>query len=34
MPPWMAGWSVLTRPSIISGMPVTSDTLVTGKPSA
>src|SRR4029453_1305386 len=29
----MAGCSVLTRPSIISGKPVTSDTFVTDKPS-
>src|SRR3954451_13845392 len=32
MPPWILGCSVLTRPSIISGNPVTSDTLVTGNP--
>ena len=33
-PPWTAGWSVLTRPSIISGKPVTSDTSVTLSPAA
>ncbi len=30
-PPWTPGWSVLTRPSIISGKPVRSDTSSTGK---
>ena len=34
MPPWIAGCSVLTRPSIISGKPVTSETLVTGSPAS
>src|SRR5436309_9316503 len=34
MPPWIFGCSVLTRPSIISGKPVTSDTLVTGRPAS
>src|SRR5680860_210244 len=34
MPPWMAGWSVFTRPSMISGNPVTSDTCVTGMPAS
>src|SRR5687767_4341325 len=34
MPPWIAGWSVLTRPSIISGKPVTSDTATTGRPAS
>ena len=34
MPPWIAGCSVLTRPSIISGKPVTSDTLTTGSPAS
>ena len=34
MPAWMAGWSVLTRPSIISGNPVTSETPRTGNPAA
>src|SRR5262249_3981499 len=32
MPPWMAGCSVFTRPSIISGKPVTRSTGVTGTP--
>src|SRR5438477_300031 len=31
-PPWILGCSVLTRPSIISGKPVTSETSVTGNP--
>ena len=31
MPAWMAGWRVLTRPSIISNL-VTSETLTTGSP--
>src|SRR5690349_11011515 len=30
MPPWTPGWSVFTRPSIISGKPVTSETSRTG----
>src|SRR5262245_55076396 len=30
----MSGWRVLTRPSIISGKPVTADTLVTGRPAS
>jgi len=30
----MAGWSVFTRPSIISGWPVTSATSVTGSPAS
>ena len=34
MPPWTAGCSVLTRPSIISGKPVTSETLTTGRPAS
>jgi len=34
MPPWIFGWRVFTRPSIISGNPVTSATLVTGRPAA
>ena len=33
-PPWIAGWSVLTRPSIISGWPVTWETSVTSSPAA
>ena len=32
MPPCTAGCSVLTRPSSISGKPVTSETLTTGQP--
>src|SRR5215471_10395588 len=32
MPPWTLGWSVLTRPSSISGKPVTSETSNTGTP--
>jgi hypothetical protein len=28
------GWRVFTRPSIISGKPVTADTLVTAKPAS
>src|SRR5215472_7774432 len=32
MPPWTLGWSVLTRPSSISGKPVTSETSSTGTP--
>ena len=32
--PWMAGCSVLTRPSSSSGKPVTSSTVVTGTPAA
>ena len=32
MPPWTAGCSVLTRPSMISGKPVTSEMPVTGTP--
>src|SRR5580765_6056764 len=34
MPPWIFGCSVLTRPSIISGKPVTVDTLVTASPAS
>jgi hypothetical protein len=34
MPPWTAGCSVFTRPSIISGKPVTSATVVTGRPTS
>src|SRR6267142_3859590 len=34
MPPWIFGCSVFTRPSIISGNPVTSDTFVTGRPAS
>src|SRR5262245_12295137 len=34
MPPCSAGWSVLTRPSIISGKPVMSDTPATGSPAS
>jgi hypothetical protein len=34
IPANIAGWSVLTRPSIISGNPVTSETLTTGSPAA
>src|SRR5262245_61702715 len=34
MPPWTAGCRVLTRPSIISGKPVMSDTLVTARPAS
>ena len=30
MPPWIFGWSVLTRPPSISGSPVASDTGTTG----
>ena len=33
-PPWIAGWTVLTRPSIISGAPVTSSTGMTGIPAS
>ena len=32
IPPWTRGWSVLTRPSSISGKPVTAATSVTGQP--
>ena len=32
MPPWIRGWSVFTRPSSISGKPVTAATSVTGRP--
>src|SRR5438045_629602 len=32
MPAWIRGCSVLTRPSIISGNPVTLETLVTATP--
>src|SRR4051812_37485575 len=32
MPPWTFGWSVFTRPSIISGKPVKSATSVTTTP--
>ena len=34
MPPWTAGWSVFTRPSMISGKPVTSEIPVTFTPDA
>src|SRR5215204_3950592 len=34
MPPWIFGCSVLTRPSIISGKPVTSETFTTGSPAS
>src|SRR5687768_14354720 len=34
MPPCTAGCRVLTRPSIISGNPVTSETFWTGRPAA
>jgi hypothetical protein len=34
MPAWTRGWSVLTRPSSISGKPVTAATSVTGSPAA
>ena len=34
MPPCTVGCSVLTRPSIISGKPVTSETLTTGSPAS
>ena len=34
MPPWIAGWSVFTRPSSISGNPVTSATSRTARPAA
>ena len=34
MPPWIRGWSVLTRPSSISGKPVTAATSVTGRPAS
>ena len=34
MPPWMCGCSVLTRPSSISGKPVTSDTSRTVRPAS
>ena len=33
MPPWTFGWRVLSRPSIISGKPVYSETSRTGMPS-
>src|SRR6185312_1828456 len=32
MPPWTLGWSVFTRPSIISGKPVNSETSFTTTP--
>ena len=32
MPPWTAGWSVLTRPSRIPGAPVTVATSITVEP--
>ena len=32
MPPWTSGCSVLTRPSIISGKPVTSEMPTTASP--
>ncbi len=31
-PPWILGWSVLTRPSIISGKPVTARNIGHGQP--
>src|SRR5262245_58974924 len=34
MPPWIAGCSVLTRPSMISGKPVWSETSVTFTPAS
>ncbi len=34
MPPWMAGWSVFTRPPSISGLPVTSSTGVHRMPAS
>ena len=34
MPPWTRGWSVFTRPSSISGKPVTAATSVTGRPAS
>src|SRR5580765_8680173 len=34
MPPWIAGCRVLTRPSIISGKPVTSETGITARPAS
>ncbi len=34
IPPWTRGWSVLTRPSSISGKPVTAATSVTGRPAS
>ncbi len=34
MPPWIFGWSVLTRPSRISGKPVTAETAITGTPAS
>ena len=33
-PPWISGCRVLTRPSMISGKPVTSDTSRTGRPAS
>src|SRR5215213_6684959 len=33
-PPWTPGWRVLTRPSIISGKPVRSDTSSTTRPAS
>ena len=33
-PAWIRGWSVLTRPSSISGKPVTAATSVTGSPAS
>src|SRR5690554_3386844 len=33
-PPWILGWSVLTRPSRISGKPVSSATPCTGSPAS
>ena len=33
-PAWTRGWSVLTRPSSISGKPVTAETSVTGSPAS
>ena len=34
MPPWTAGCSVFTRPSMISGKPVTAEMPVTGTPAS
>ena len=31
-PPWIFGWRVFTRPSMISGKPVWAPTSVTGRP--
>lgn len=34
IPPWTAGWSVLTRPPNISGAPVISETSFTLRPAS